>query len=549
MPNIEVGALVAGRYKLEARLDTGGRAEVWEAIDNELERGVAVKILRPSPGEDESTSLEEFRQEAQAEAMLKHPNIVEVYDWGHDGNLVYVVMELLEGQTVAEALNTQGPRPWPLVLSVGRQIASALAYAHQAGIAHGTVSADRIVVGPDGHATVIAFGLRCRGVCEVPPTPDSDTYALGGVLYEMLTGASPFAAAPAEHPEHLPWPRPVAQIAHDAPHELDRIVMKAIAPDPAERYLTAAELQADLDDLAAPKRRLWLWLALAVLAVAATALGTWYFSSQQKVVVPFVVGKSTSEASALFGQAGLKLVVSGRAASTSVATDTIVSESPAGGLRVRKGAQVGVVVSTGLPTVAVPSVIGATLETASSQIASAGLAVGAVTRQNSATIPADAVISSSPGAGGSVTVGTIVDLVVSAGQATVTMPDVRGATQANATAKLTNVGLKVDVGQSYSGQPVGSVVSQGPAGGATVPAGATVTISISKGPAPVTVPDLVDATRSNAQATLSEMGFVAVVSVEASGTDVSNRGKVVHQEPDPGTSVPPGSRVRLTIGN
>ena len=128
MANVDAGMLIAGRYRLEERLDAGGKAQVWRAVDNELGREVAVKILmRPEDAGPEF--LDAFRAEAQMEAKLKHSNIVEVFDWGHDGDVNYVVMELLVGQSV-ERLLAAGPQPADNVISIGRQLASALAYAH-----------------------------------------------------------------------------------------------------------------------------------------------------------------------------------------------------------------------------------------------------------------------------------------------------------------------------------------------------------------------------------------------------------------------------------
>ena len=325
--------------------------------------------------------------------------------------------------------------------------------------------------------------------------------------------------------------------------------MKAISAEPGHRYTTAGELQADLDALAKPKTHVLLWIALAVLAVAAAAFGTWYFSSQQKVVVPYVVGKTTAEAGAEFTSAGLKLVISGRVPSAAVGTGTIVAETPAGGQPVRKGAQVGVVVSTGLPLVSIPSLVGVDFSIASKQLADAGLVVGTVSRQNSTVIPAESVISAEPSAGVKVTVGTSVNLVVSTGQATVAMPDVGSIPQASATTKLTSLGLKVDVGRTFSSQPVGTVVSQMPAAGTIVPAGSTVTISVSQGRTPVIVPDVVGATRNVAVSTLQRGGFVPLASTEPTGTHPSRRERVVTQSPGAGALVAPGSQVKLTIGN
>ena len=545
MSDIQAGTVIAGRYQMETRLDSGGNAEVWRATDQELQREVAVKVLVTPPGGDPAF-IEAFRTEAQIEAGLKHPSIVEVFDWGHDGAMNYIVMELLSGYTVQQHLDGEGPSAAPIVLGVGRQVASALAYAHQVGVAHGTVSPRTIMVRSDGHATVIGFGLWCRGTCEAPPTPDTDTYMLGGVLYEMLSGASPFGPRPISVAEDQPWPQPVHKLAPDTPHELDRVVMKAISPDAAQRYTSAAELEADLDAIAKPKSRAWLWILLAVLAVILAAAGTWFFVSQQKVVVPDVTGKTQAEANTALSSVGLKMVVTGNQPSASVAAGSVTSETPAPGQSIRKGGQVSVTVSTGKPQVAVPSLVGVPLATATTQLDSAGLVVGTVDHQNSDNIQTDAVISSTPAAGTQVAVGTSINLVVSSGKKTVTVPDVRGQSQANATAALNNAGLKVQTGTAYSSsQPAGDVISQSPAQGTVVGVGSTVTIQVSQGSTPVKVPDIVGnggVAVSDAKQTLINLGLVPNLSTE-SATDTWT---VTAQDPAAGTLVAPGSTVNIT---
>ena len=473
------------------------------------------------------------------------PGVVEVLDWGHDGDANYVVMELLEGETVRRLL-AEGPLPPDRVLTLGRQAAAALAYAHAESVAHGSVGPDHVMVAPDGQTTLIDFGLQGRGACEYPAAPDADAYALGALLYEMLVGASPTGPRPVNLPEHETWPEHPHKLNSDIPLELDRIVMKAISPNPADRYQTAAELQAALDELARPKSRAWLWVLVAVLAVMLAAFGAWYFTSQVKVAVPDVTGTTSSEAQTTLSASGFKMVVTGQSTSPSLPAGTIVSEDPAAGTKVRSGSQVGVTVSTGKPAATVPSVAGFSLQAASSAIASAGLVVGIVTTQNSTNFPVNTVILQSPPSGEKLTAGDSVDLVVSAGHALVTVPDVRGMSQANASAKLTNRGLVVDVGKAYSTQPSGIVVTQGPAAGKTVAVGSTVSISVSKGTAPVKVPDVTGAQAADAKTSLQNIGLVPV-SIPTSGTP-SQVGTVIDQAPDPGTKVSPGSQVKILVG-
>ena len=544
MPQLTAGVLIAGKYRLDARLDAGGQAEVWSATDTELQRPVALKILLTPVGADPSF-LDAFRAEAKLDAQLRHPSIVEVFEWGSDGDANFVVEELLAGETVRRLL-ANGPLAADRVIGIGRQIASALAFAHAEGVAHGSISAAHVIVGSDNKATLIDFGLQCRGQCEYPAVPDSDTAALGALLYEMLTGVKPSGPRPSGVAENAPWPEHPHKLRSDVPSALDAVVMKSIAPDPADRYSAAAELQAALDELVRPKSRAWLWVLLAILAVIAAAAGAWFFSTQTKIVVPDVTGKPSAEAQATITSAGLKMVVTGQVASDSIAQDSVVSEEPTAGTKVRRGSQLGVILSSGKPTASVPAVVGLELSAASSAVTGAGLTVGQVTNQANSTFPANTVISETPVAGTHVTAGTAVNLLVSSGQAKVTVPDVRGMSQADATVKLQGLGLVVDVGQAYSSQSKGVVFAQGPAPGTSVAKGSTVTLSVSKGVAPITVPDVTGAQAPDAKTSLQNLGLVPV-SVLTSGT-ASQVGTVISQDPVSGTKVPTGSQVKLTIG-
>jgi beta-lactam-binding protein with PASTA domain len=544
MPQIESGALVAGRYRLQSRLDSGGRAQVWTAVDDELKRDVAVKILLTPPGGDPSF-VESFRAEAQLEAKLKHEGIVEVFDWGHDEDVNFVVMELLAGDTAARHV-ANGPLTPERVIEIGRQAAAALVYAHGEGVAHGSVGPGHVIVGPNARTTLIDFGLQCRGQCEYDAIADADTYALGALLYELLTGASPAGPRPLNLPDAEPWPAHPHKLNSNVPHELDKIVMKAISSVPAERYEHAADLKAALDELVRPKSHAGLWIALAVLAVLLAAGGTWLFASRQSIVVPDVTGKPSAEAQATLSSAGLKMVVTGQSPSTSIAVGSVVSEEPTAGSKVRRGTTVGVSLSTGKPTVAAPTVTGLDLQTATVNIANAGLIVGTVTTQSSAAFPVNTVISQAPAAGVEMSANSPINLVVSAGQVKVTVPDVRGLTESEATEKIESLGLVPDIGRAFSNEPSGLVLNQTPSAGTAVNAGATVAITVSKGQAPVQVPNVEGAQTADAKTSLQNLGLVPVT-VETSGTP-AQVGIVISQDPSAGTKVSPGSQVTITVG-
>jgi eukaryotic-like serine/threonine-protein kinase len=539
------GTLIGGRYRLVARLDEGGAAQVWRAEDQELRRPVALKILA-TPAEGGAAFVERFRNEAQIEARLKHPNIVEVYDWGHDVDANYIVMELLEGRSLRQML-LEGHLLWSDALRISVQAAAALVYAHHEGAAHGGLTPNRIVVRrAGGHATLIGFGVWCREADCVTPQPDADTYALGGVMYEMLTGVSPFGPAPDAFPAGEQWPARPSRLVPGVPAAFDEVVVKAIAPDPSQRYRTADDLLADLTALSRPRRRSpWIWLAPLLIALVALAAIAFALANQTGRV-PDVVGRGSTDASATLVSAGFHMVVVGRSPATTVAPDAVVSQSPAPGTQARKGMEVDVVLSAGKPMVAVPSVTGLDLPSASGRITAVGLTVGMVTQQSSATFPAGTVVSERPSAGTEVTVGATVDLVISSGQASLTVPDVRGSSQADATSLLLSAGLKVAVAKVFSTQPAGTVISESPAPGSSVPSSSTVTLSVSKGPAPVVVPNVLGAAEGDATGSLISIGLVPV-SVSASGTAGETTGTVIAEDPPGGTSVAPGSRVTITI--
>lgn len=544
MKLVDEGVLIAGRYRLEERLDVGGRAQVWRAVDQELDRPVAVKILL-TPETGDPAFLEAFRAQAQLEARLRHPGIAEVFDWGHDEDANFVVMELIEGRTLRARLN-QGVLLNEGAISVGRQLAAALAYAHAEGVAHGSISAEHVMVSPDGRATLIDFGLQCHGVCEYPALPDSDTYSLGQLLYEALIGAKPSGPRPTNLPEGLDWPTPLRKLNPNVWGKLEHVVMKAISAEMDDRYPTAAALQADLDELAKPKSRIASLVLMALMALMIVAVSIWYFGTQTRIVVPDVTGMPTAQADSTLSSAGLEMVVTQRVSSAENASGTVISEDPAAGAEVRRGTSIKVVVSTGKATAAVPSLIGATLEAASSSVANAGLVVGTVVTQNSDSFPANTILSQSPAAGTQLAAGSTVTLIVSAGEARVTVPDVEGLTRAQATARLTDAGLVADATTVFSNLPSGIVVSQGPTAGATVAEGSSVAISVSGGPAPVSVPNVVGAKEADAVRSLQDVGLVPV-SVPTSGTP-SQVGNVISQSPTRGSSVAPGSQVRIRIG-
>ena len=264
-----IGRTFDTRYVIERKLGSGGMADVYLAEDQELGRRVALKLLDDRHASDEQF-VERFRREAQSAAGLNHPSIVSIFDRGYAEGTYYIAMEYLDGRTLKELLVKNGPTPVPIAIDYARQILGALAFAHRNGIVHRDIKPHNIVVGGDGRLKVTDFGIARSGASQMteagsivgtaqylspeqargaPVDPRSDIYSLGVVLYEMLTGKVPFSGdTPVEIAmKHLSQvPEPPSKLRDGIPHDLDAVVMRALAKDPEQRYATAEEMDADL---------------------------------------------------------------------------------------------------------------------------------------------------------------------------------------------------------------------------------------------------------------------------------------------------------------
>src|SRR6058998_3963748 len=264
-----IDSVFDGRYRIIRKLGAGGMANVYLAEDQELGRRVAIKILNERHANDEQF-VERFRREAKNAAALSHPNIVSIFDRGQAEGTYYIAMEYLDGRTLKELLVRNGPTPVPIAIDYARQIVGALAFAHRNGIVHRDIKPHNIVVGSDGRLKVTDFGIARSGASQMteagsivgtaqylspeqargaPVDPRSDLYSLGIVLYEMLTGNVPFTGdTPVEIAmKHLSQvPEPPSKLRSEVPHDLDAIVMRALAKDPDQRYSSAEEMDADL---------------------------------------------------------------------------------------------------------------------------------------------------------------------------------------------------------------------------------------------------------------------------------------------------------------
>ncbi len=536
-----IGRVLAGRYRVESLLGTGGMGEVYRAQDLTLERPVAIKMLRAEFANDQEF-IRRFRQEATAVASLSNPHIVSVFDVGEDEGEHYIVMELVDGRTLKDEIRQQGRLSLPLALTISQAVASALVAAHAKKVVHRDIKPENILLTARGEIKVADFGIARAASSQtlihtksivgsahyISPEQarggfideKSDLYALGAIMYEMLTGKPPFdGPSPiAVALRHIhDDPAPVRKLRPDVPRPVEAIVMRLLAKPPEERPSSAQTLAAlgqalqaaggpvrltaqaaEAEQLAPTiaaektpgrKRRIpWGWIIPIFLLVALVvggfmALAAWV--NVPVVTVPNVVSKPVAAAMATLQASHLTGQVTGHELSK-YPTGDVITMLPAAGGQVKEGRTIDLVVSSGLEQVSVPNLIQEPLHTAYSDLVAAGLKLGHITYIPSIDL-SGTVVSQTPSPGTRLAVGTPVALQVSKGNANLvlTMPNVVGEPAQTAANQLGAIGLQMQVTAfDPSSAPVGTVLDQSVPAGSQVTSGQTVDLTTSTGPPP-----------------------------------------------------------------
>jgi serine/threonine-protein kinase len=433
----------------------------------------------------------------------------------------------------------------------------------------------------------------------------SDLYSVGVILYELLTGVVPFegeTAVAIAFKQVSAEPRPPSMVNPNVPAGLDGIVLRALAKDPARRFASADEFLAALarerealpaaataaaaavlvggppaagpvgagaiphhtsgalllpaagpqDEQPRPprggpsRRNALLWTLGALVIAAAVALALLLGGRAAKVTVPDVTGQTEQAAVTVLRRAGLAPVAS-LTASTTVPSGLVISQSPARNSRVAKGTRVGVVVSSGPSSGAVENVEGLSVDSALARLRASGFKP-ATKSQPSASIAQGRVIGTDPPAGTVALVGSAVTVLVSSGPAQVRVPDVLGQSQTAAEAALTSAGLEVGaISSVVSTQSPGSVLSQSPRGGTSLPSGSKVALTVAHAPSQVTVPGVVGQGEASASAALGAAGLTPKIAT-AKTTDPAQVGVVLRQRPGGGSNLRKGATVTLTVG-
>ena len=565
MQPVETPRTYMGRYELTHLVARGGMAQVYRAVDLQLDRPVALKVLFPELSVDK-TFVERFRREAQAAANLSHPNIVPVFDWGEDDGVYFIVMEYIDGRSLSTVLRDPQKMPPNQIAQIGAGVAAALAFAHRHGVVHRDVKPGNILITPDGEVKVTDFGIARAMNTEESLTqtgavmgtaayfsPEqaegktvdarSDIYSLGVVLYEMAVGRPPFTgdspvAVASKHVRDQPVLPRVANPA--CPAALEAVIMKAMAKDPAARYGSAEEMRADLLRFAdgrpveAGDPNVTSVMGAAAAGAAATTMMSPATGRTMAVPAGGIAAADSNRDDAARKRRTRNLIW------------LLVL------LLIALGVIAYFLFSSLNGNVTVPDVVGQTTAAATQSLQSDGLTVGLPSQSEaSATVAAGHVISTVPKAGTSVSKNSTVHLIVSAGPniPTVQVPAVTNEQLSAAIQKLTasNPPLTYKVKYAPSNQPNGWVLSQDPAAGATIKANVPITLTVSNQTV-VSVPSVLGQSPTAAGASLARAGL-NVGSTSQGCPAAYQSGTVAAQNPGGGANAQPNSSVNLVISN
>ncbi|MBI2762200.1 MAG: Stk1 family PASTA domain-containing Ser/Thr kinase [Chloroflexi bacterium] len=560
----EIGTILGGRYRLIELLGQGGMATIYRARDAQLERDVAVKVLRPEYGRDPDF-FARFRQEAQSAASLNHPGVVAVYDYGTDPAGPFIIMELVDGEDLASIVRRSGALPARQAARLTSQIARAIAAAHTSGFVHRDIKPSNVLVTREGRVKVTDFGIA-RAIAEAALTlpgttlgsvhyfspeqargelasPASDIYSLGIVLYELLTGRRPWegdsAAAIATARLTGPVPSPSA-IRSGVPPVLEAISRKAMATDPADRFETAGAMADALDRFLAEQ---------SAGAIAAAPGGASAAAAR----------RSTSAAAAPGG--------------TSAAVAPAAGEANAAGLAALGGAAAAAAVAPGPGApVSGPTIAGIARSNPGARVPYAPDAyaraddpprprpVGAGRRQPDVDPDdGDRDDGTSPwlwisGLLAIVILGLAAFLIFrlintnpTPGPAEVAVPNLVGMTYGEAKKAAERVGLKVArAAFEPSDQPDDTVLVQDPVDGTAVGAGTTIKLTLALGDQTVGVPDLRGKTESEALNLIAAAKLTIATRTEAYDAFIP-AGAIISQDPGPGLVVTQGLAVTYVV--
>ena len=541
-------------------------ASIYSALDTRLDRKVAVKIMHPHLAQDEAF-VNRFIREAKAAAALTHPNAVSVQDQGWNTNgvpAVFIVMEMVEGNTLREYLEESGKFGIAQTLQYLTAILGALAAAHKLGIIHRDIKPENILISHDGRIKIADFGLAHGALIGSTLTAESsvvlgsvsylspeqvqrgisdsrsDVYSTGILAYELLVGEKPFSG---DSPIQIAYmhvnnrvPR-VSQSRSDIPKELDELIFSATSANPDERPRDAGIFLAAIQDIARsldPKRnQLSLELDIPMQKISEKPSRSKLKKSKAEPVKELTQEKPVRELTA-----GTKRRISKRVRRNRIIAVLLAVALGMGGWYALIGPGSRIVV---------PSVVGASLDEANAALTPLGLSSEVIEKRFDEDIEAGRILESDPSGGGKVDTGGVVKLVISKGQERYVIPVLTGLTPEVAIKTLTNQPLKsAGITEEFNSTiPKGLVISSNPSNGQKVKRDTPVTILVSKGVEEIAYTTYMGQSGDQAQNELTDAGFNVESSFAYSETIAA--GAVISQTPAGLVSAPKGSTITLVV--
>ena len=551
---LETGKTLDGRYKIQSLIGTGGMAAVYLAKDLILDRLVAIKVLRLDFRQN-NDAMRRFRREALSATQLTHPNIVGVYDVGQSQEMNYIVMEYVEGTDLKDYVRQRGALHPIEAVRIMMQIVSAIAAAHQNRIIHRDIKPQNILIDREGNVKITDFGIAVAlsdtsltqtntllgSVHYLSPeqarggmaTIQTDIYALGIVLYELLTGRVPFDGESAVSIALKHFQEPLPAIVNPTamvPQSLENIVLKATAKDPMNRYRSCYEMFQDLktcldatrlyekkyipttfsgetkvlapittqkikpiqssreipivemdEEKPIKKKRKWPWILLIMITVLGIMAFVFLRSSPKEVQVPDVTNLTEAAAKIKLADAKLSVTDVLQVQSDEIESGKVIETNPKAGSTVKEKSKIIIKVSSGKGTITMKDYRNKTYENARDELKKLGFTVEKQ-EEHSDNVEAGKIISQSIAPNQKVEgKDTVITLVVSKGENSVKMANLKGYTREGAIEYANTNNLKLTITEEENDATIDTVIKQSIREGSEIKKGSALTIVLSKG--------------------------------------------------------------------
>lgn len=590
---MKVNDLIKKRYRILELLGEGGMAFVFKAKDEQLERNVAIKTLKPIYISD-SNFVSRFKREAQTAANLNHPNIVQIFDWGVEENEPYFVMEYVEGTTLSSVLAKNKRVNISDALYIGSQVSAALHEAHENNLVHRDIKPGNIMITPGGKIKVTDFGIvsiqdedsditksgtilgtanyispeQAQGL---PVSKQSDLYSLGVVLYELISGKTPFDG---DTPisiatKHLTEkPKPISELINDIPTGVEKIVLKLLNKKQINRFKSAEDLRAALNQqksylqlnktkenlISLTNPRVKLRFTLPALAISIflvigsiNVLGNIFDNlpvdggSPSLIEIPDLTGSLQAQALNDLQSIGFQVAIENSADPT-IPEGFVIKTQPVANTITNPDTLVTIIVSVGPEAFPVPYVVDLEADRGRYVITESGFNIGQILEVNDDNTPRGFIISQNPVAGTKLGPNSNIDIVVSIGPSLIEISDLSRKSTVDAVQILDTLGINYEFVEEYSENvTVGLISHTEPPAGELITIDEVIKVVISLG-LKIEVPNLIGYTYSEAANILQNLGLLPSASGDTGG-------RVTEQSPSEGEFLDPEGFVEISFGN